>query len=176
MSLVILTSWMSSKYSFSIAHLIGIAQQRAHQALVERFQRDDVLAVGQHHAADRDLVHAADGFADHREGVMADLAVGHEVIGPDQIAVVDIGLRHELVDLDGAGGFQRDVVEFVLGDLDIGVGIDLVALHDVVGGDLLAGVGIDLHVFDAMAGVAVDLVEADLLGIGGGRKQARPGR
>ena len=62
-------------------------------------------------------------------------------------------------------------VELVLADLDIGVGVDLVALDDVVVGDLLAGVGIDLRVFDAMAGLAVDLVEGDLLGIRGGRIQ-----
>ena len=142
------------------AHLVGVAQQRAHQALVERLQRDDVLAVGQHHAADRDLVHAADGFADHREGVVADLAVRHEIIGADHIAAVDIGPRHELVDLDGAGRFQRDVVKLVLRHLDVGVGVDLVALHDVFVGDFLAGVGIDLGIFDAMAGLAVDLVEA----------------
>ncbi len=73
------------------AHFVGIAQQRAHQALVERFQRDDVFAVGQHDTADRDLVHAADSFADHRERIMTDLAVRHEIIGADQIAVVDIG-------------------------------------------------------------------------------------
>ena len=70
-----LTSWISSKYSFSDADFVGIAQQRSHQALVERLERDDVLAVGQHHASDRDLVHLADGFADDGEGVVADLAV-----------------------------------------------------------------------------------------------------
>ena len=127
------------------AHLVRVAQQRAHQALAERLQRDDVLAVGQHHAADRDLVHGADGLADHREGVVADLAVGHEIIGADQIAVVDLGLRHELVDLDRVGRFQRDVVELFLADLDVGVGVDLVALDDVLVGDFLAGVGVDLR-------------------------------
>ena len=30
----------------------------------------------------------------------------------------------------------------------------------------LAGVGIDLHVLDAMAGLLVELVEADLFGLG----------
>ena len=65
--------------------------------------------------------------------------------------------------------FQGDVVELVLGHLDIGVGVDLVALHDVVGRDFLAGIGIDLGVFDAMAGLAIDLVEGDLFGIRGRR-------
>ena len=56
-------------------------------------------------------------------------------------------------------------VELVLRHLDVGVGVDLVALHDVLVGDFLAGVGVDLGVFDAVAGLAVDLVERDLLGI-----------
>jgi hypothetical protein len=103
---------------------------------------------------------------------MADLAVRHQVIGTDQIAIVDVGFGYELVDLDGTGGFQRDVLKLVLRHLDIGVGVDLVALHDIVGRDFLAGVGVDLGIFDAMAGLAVDLIEADLLGIRGCRIQS----
>jgi hypothetical protein len=38
----------------------------AAQPLVERLKRDDVLAIGEHHAADRNLVHVADGFTDRR--------------------------------------------------------------------------------------------------------------
>jgi hypothetical protein len=34
---------------------------------------------------------------------------------------------------------------------------------------LLAGISVDARIFDAMAGPLVDLIEADLLGIGGGR-------
>jgi hypothetical protein len=111
----------------------------------------------------------ADGLADHREGVVADLAVGHEIIGADQIARIDLGAVDELVDLDGARRFQRDVLEFFLRHLDEGVGVDLVALHDVLVGDFLAGVGIDLGVLDAVAGLPVELVEADLLGFRRGR-------
>jgi hypothetical protein len=38
--------------------------------------------------------------------------------------------------------------------------------------EFLAGVGVHLHVFDAVAGGPIDLIEADLLGIGGGRIQS----
>ena len=124
---------------------VGVAQQRPHQPLVERLERDDVLTVGQHHATDRDLVHLADGFADHREGVVADLAVGSQVVGTDQIARIDLASVDELVDLDGARRFQRDVLELLLGHLDEGVGVERVALDDVLVGDLLAGVGVDLQ-------------------------------
>ncbi|HWO31717.1 MAG TPA: hypothetical protein VNO32_23225 [Candidatus Acidoferrum sp.] len=43
--------------------------------------------------------------------------------------------------------------------------------HDVFVGNFFAGVRIDLKVFDAVAWVFVDLIEADLFGIGTGRKQ-----
>ena len=65
--------------------------------------------------------------------------------------------------------FQRDVLELLLRHLDEGVGVDLVALDDVLVGDLLAGVGIDLGVFDAVAGLPVELIEGDLFGFGRGR-------
>src|SRR5205823_2117610 len=143
--------------------------QGAHQAALARFERNDVLAVGQHHAADRDFIHAAAGLADHRIGVVADLAVRHEIIGTDQVAVVDVALRYELVDLNRVGRVERDVVELVLADLDVGVGVDLIALDNVLGGHLVTGLGVDLEVLDPVAGLAVDLVERDLLGIRRGR-------
>ena len=86
---------------------------------------------------------------------MTNLAIRNEIVGPDQIAAVDIGLRDELIDLDGVSRLQGDVVEFVLADFNVGVGIDLIALDDVFGADFLSGVGVDLDVFDAMAGPAV---------------------
>jgi hypothetical protein len=101
-------------------------------------------------------VHAADGFTDHGVGVVTDLAVRNEIVGADRVALVDVGLRHELVDLYGPGGLQRNALELVLRHLDVGVLIDRKPLHDVLGEDLLTGVDIDLHVFYAMDGVAVD--------------------
>ena len=67
--------------------------------------------------------------------------------------------------------FQRDFLELLLGHLDEGVLVERVALDDVLVGDLLAGVGVHLHVLDAVAGLPVELVERDLLGLGGGRVQ-----
>jgi len=48
----------------------------------------------------------------------------------------------------------------------------LVALHDVFVRNFFAGISIHLHVLDAVAGVSVDLVETDFLGIGSGRIQS----
>jgi hypothetical protein len=93
------------------ANFVRIAQQRADEPLVERLERDDVLPVGQHYPPDGDLVHLADGLPDHGEGVMADLAVRTQVVGTDHVARIDVGLVDELVDLDGARRFQRDLLE-----------------------------------------------------------------
>ena len=42
-------------------------------------------------------------------------------------------------------------------DLDVAVGIDLVALHDLVGGNFLACVGIDPEILDPVTGVPIYL-------------------
>jgi hypothetical protein len=121
-------------------------------------------------------VHLADGLADHGERVVADLAVGPQIVGADQVARVDLAAVDELVDLDGARGFQRDVLEFFLADFDVGVGVDLEALDDVFVLDLLAGVGVHLGVLDAVPGLPVQLVERDLLALRGGQvKRYRTG-
>jgi hypothetical protein len=99
---------------FLAARFVRVAQQRGQEPLLQRLERDDVLPVGQHDATDGDLVHLADGLLDHREGVVPDLAVGARIVRPDQIARVDLGLLHELVDLDGASGFKRDLLELFL--------------------------------------------------------------
>ena len=61
--------------------------------LFARLERDDMLAVGQHNASERHFVERADGFAEHRVGGVADLAVGHDVIGTHKIEVVDLQAR-----------------------------------------------------------------------------------
>lgn len=85
------TSWMSSKYSFSERTSSGVAQQRSHQALVQRIERNDVLPIGRHHATDRNLVHLPDRFADDRECVMTNFPIRHQVVGTDQIPRIDLG-------------------------------------------------------------------------------------
>ena len=75
---------------------------------------------------------------------------------------MDLAAVDELVDLDGSCQFQRDVLKLLLGHLDEGVGVDLVALDDVLVGDLLARIGVHLGVLDAVAGLPVELVERDL--------------
>ena len=86
-----------------VAHLIGIAQQHSHQALVAGLDRNDVFAVSEHHARKRDLAGRLDGLADHGIGVVADLAIRHQIVRPYDIKIVDLRPRHELIDVDRAG-------------------------------------------------------------------------
>ncbi|MGY2930565.1 hypothetical protein ACVWXL_000040 [Bradyrhizobium sp. GM22.5] len=80
-----------------------------------------MLAIGQYHPTDGDLVHLADGFANDGEGVVTYLAVGTQVVGADEVSGIDLTAIDELVDLDGSRRFQRDVFELLLGHLDQGV-------------------------------------------------------
>ncbi|MET4294801.1 hypothetical protein ACVW1A_007866 [Bradyrhizobium sp. LB1.3] len=86
---------------------------------------------------------------------MADLAVRSDVVGPDQVARIDVGLVDELVDLDCPCGLQRDPLQLFLGDLDELVLLKLVTLNDVLVGHLVAGVGVDLEILDPMTGLPI---------------------
>ena len=169
MSLVSFTFGMSSKYSAGIPHLVGKAQQRTHQPLIARRDCDDVFAAGEHDTADCHHLHLLDDVADDHKGILADFAVRRDVIGADIIEVVDFVARHELIDIDGLGAFERDRFHFLVGDLDVFAFGDLVTLDDVLGRDFLAGLGIDLAIADATTGCFVDLIEADFFALGGGR-------
>jgi hypothetical protein len=79
---------------------------------------------------------------------VTDLAVGTQVVRTDQIARVDVGRVDELVDLDGPRRLQRQLLELLLGDLDVLSFVEFVALDDVLVRDLVTGIGVDLHVLD----------------------------
>ena len=57
---------MSIRYSRALA--ATVAQQGAHQAVLERLKANDVLAAREHDPPDGDLVHAADRLAERRHG------------------------------------------------------------------------------------------------------------
>lgn len=80
---------------------------------------------------------------DDRISVVSYLAIGNDVVGARAIEIVDLAYRHELVNLDGARRLHRDVFDLVLGHFKLLIGVDLVALDDVVGRDFFAGVGIE---------------------------------
>src|SRR5205823_3988619 len=102
-------------------------------------------------------------------GVVTNLPVRAQIVRTDEISRIDLAAVNKLIDFDGSRRFQRDILELLLGHLDVGVGIDLVALDDVVVSDLLAGIGVHLGIFDAVTGLPVELVERDLFGFRRGR-------
>src|SRR5258705_5185125 len=116
--------------------LEGIMAKRADSAYASGGRTSDWLKIKtakrQDHTTDGDLVHLADGLADQRRtrrDRLCRLAAGSR---PDQVARVDVGLVDELVDVDGPRGFQCDLLELLLRNLDEGVLIEHVALDDVL--------------------------------------------
>src|SRR5262245_23803079 len=93
------------------AQFIWIAQDRTDQSLVEWFERNDVFEVREDDSPNRDLVHLADRLPDHREGVMADLAVRPQIVGADQIAWIDVFAVNELVNLDGPRRLRSELLK-----------------------------------------------------------------
>ncbi len=78
-----------------------------------------MLAVGQDDAGQRDPPLVLHGVANHREGVDAGLAVGGDIIGAIDVALVDLLHRHKAVDVDGMGAFDLDGFQLFLVDLDV---------------------------------------------------------
>jgi hypothetical protein len=94
------------------------------------------------------------------------LAIGRNVIRIANIEFVDLCLRHELVDLDGAFAFNSHSLEFFARHVDIFAFSELIAFDDVGLLDVIAGFGIDLTITDAIAGLFVELMEADFFALG----------
>ena len=86
-----------------------------------------------------------------------------------QIQSIEL-LRHEGLDVDGAGAFQRHRVDLVVLQHDVVVLAARIALDLVLLVDGLAGDGIDIAALHPVAGLAVEGVEAQLFGLRGGRR------
>ena len=150
-------------------HLVGIAQRDAEQALVARLEHDDVLARGEHDTRERHHALLANHLPDDGERLLSDLAVGHDVVGVVEVELVDLVARHELVNVNDPPAFDGDGFELLRRELDVFILAHLITLDDVVRLHLLAALGVNLDVLDAMPGLLVDLMEAYLLALGGGR-------
>ena len=72
------------------------------------------------------------GVADDGEGLLAALAVRHDVIGPLVVALVDLLLGHELVDVDRVRALELDGVDL------LGLDLDVLALGELVAAALVA--------------------------------------
>src|SRR5262249_3984268 len=154
-----------------LAHLIGVAQRGAEKPLVVWLKCDHSLALREHEPPERHHPLAAHGFANHRKGLLPDRRAGHDIIRAIEEALVDRGVRHKSVDLDGVGALDLDRFELrILNDEVLALG-HLVAAAFVLGGDRLAGFFIDELLAQAIAGGLVDLPEGDALGTRAGRME-----
>src|SRR6185437_6575926 len=146
-----------------VPNLIRVSQRLPEQALAPRLKHDRPLAFGQHHAPQRDHALAAHRVADDRERLKRHLALRNEVVGALDVALVDLGFRHEAVDVDRMAALDRDRVELLVLDLQVDALVDLVAPPLVVGIDRLPRLVVDQLLAEAVAGLLVDLPESDPL-------------
>src|ERR1700730_16444892 len=112
------------------------------------------------------------GIASWLSDMLTDLSVRGNVIGIVQVQFVDLVLGHELVDVDRALALDRDSFELLGIKLNIVALANFIALNDICRIHLIGRFGIDLTVLDTVAGFLVELMEADLLALGGDRKQS----
>jgi hypothetical protein len=100
------------------------------------------------------------GVADHGKSVDAGLAVGRDVIGMVEIALVDFVFGYKAVDVDGMVAFDLNRFELFLFDLDIFAFFQLIAAGLLVAFDDVPGLGVDHLLLQPVAGLLVDHVEA----------------
>jgi hypothetical protein len=113
------------------------------------------------HPPQGDHALAAHGIADDRERLERDLVLRNQIIGAIDIALVDLGLRHEAVDVDRMAALDRHGVELFVLDGQVDAFIDLVAAPFIVRLDRVARSFVDQLLTKAIAGFLVDLPEGD---------------
>ena len=131
-----------------------------------------MFVIVQHHAGEPDQGGGPHGVPDHREGFDPDLVVGEKVIRRIEVDFVDFLARHEGVDIDGVGAFQRHFVEFLGFQQHIGAVGHLITLDPVLLGNIFPGFGVNLPVAYTVTGLAINDVEADPFPGRGGLNQA----
>ena len=82
-----------------------------------------------------------DGVTDDRKRILSDLTVRRDAIRRIDIALVDLALRNELVDVDGARAFNLNGLELLVFDKEILAFADLLASRNVLPWDDVAGLG-----------------------------------
>ena len=145
------------------AHLIRVTQCRADEALVVGLERDHPLTLGEHEPAERHHGLAAHRLPDHRKGILPDRIVGGDVVGRVEETLVDIGARHETVDVDRVAAGDLDRLQLLILHEEILALADLVAAGLVVRLDGFAGLLVDELLAQPVAGLAVDLPERNSL-------------
>ena len=157
-------------------HLVGVVQAGCHDALVARLEHHQALAAEQHDARQAHHLLRPHGIADDGERLLAHAIGGREVVGRVEVKLVDLGARHEALDVDGVIALDLDGLELVVLEHDVLALGDLVALGLVLGLDRLAGLLVDELAAHAIAGVAIEGAKRDALGCRRGRVERHRAR
>src|SRR5215831_4007924 len=144
-----------------VSNFIRIAQGQAQQAAIPWFERDDVLPACQHDPAERHHVHFANRVTDDGKGILPDLTIRRDVVRRVDIALVDLALRNELVDVDGPRAFNLNGLELLVLDKEILAFSDLIPSRSVLPRDDLAGLGIDVLLLQPVSSLSIDAIETD---------------
>src|SRR5262249_29025610 len=123
----------------------------------------------QHDPAQCDHVQFADSVADHRKGILPDLAIRGDVVRRINIALVDFAFRHELIDVDGVRAFDLNGVELVVLNDEILTFGDLIPPRNVLPGHYLACFEIHVLLFQSVASLPIEAIETDFFAEGRGR-------
>jgi hypothetical protein len=109
-----------------------------------------VLAARQYDPTDGDHVHLGNRIANDREGVLSDLAIGSQVVGGVDIAVVDLTARDELIDFDCPGAFDLHGIDLLIFDDEVLAFRDLVPTGHVLSGYDVADFGVEFCCFNRL--------------------------
>lgn len=101
-------------------------------------------------------------IADHGEGFLATLVVGNDVIGALVVPLVDLFLRHKLVDIDGARALDFDRLKLFRLNLDIAATFEFLAASFVLSFNHAPRFFVDHLLAKAIAGLSIDPMEMRL--------------
>ena len=130
-----------------------------------------MLPACQHDPAECHHVHFADGVTDDRKGILSDLTIRRDVVRRIDIALVDLALRNELIDVDGSRAFNLNGLELLVLYNEILAFADLIPSRNVLPRDDLAGPGIHILLLQPVSGLPIDAIETDFFAAA-----RRPGR
>src|SRR5262249_28538604 len=150
-------------------HLIGEMQAGRHDALTAGFEPKHALAAEENSAREPYHLFRSHRLADHSEGLFADAIGGRQIIGGIEIKRVDIGARHEALDIDGVIALDRNGFELVVLEHEILALGNFVALGLIFRRNGLARLFIDVLAPNTVTGVAIEGAEGNALRGGRGR-------
>ena len=145
-----------------------------HEPRTEGTDQHEVLLAAADVLPERHLARVAHRLGEETVGLLAAL-VGAEVVDVLEVDGVDPLEGHELVDVDGRAGRRLDRPELGVGEGDVALALELVALDQLVPlDDALAAGAVEL-LADARAALLVQQVEGRLLRLRGDVESYRDG-